>query len=47
MSLEWRGCLMNGFVNSLKRFIKNKNTITIIGVIAIVGILYFIVVIFS
>ena len=32
---------MNDFINTLKRFVKNKNTITIIGVIVIVGILYF------
>lgn len=32
---------MKNFGNSLKRFIKNKNTITILGVLAIVGLLYF------
>lgn len=31
---------MNGFFNSLKRFFTNKNTITIIGVVIIVGLLY-------
>ncbi|MDD2434715.1 MAG: hypothetical protein PHO63_00480 [Bacilli bacterium] len=31
---------MNNILNSLKRFIKNKNTITIIGVFVILGILY-------
>lgn len=32
---------MKNIGNSLMRFIKNKNTITIIGVIVIVGLLYF------
>lgn len=32
---------MKNFGNSLKRFIKNKNTITILGVLVIVGLLYF------
>lgn len=32
---------MKGFGNSLKRFFMNKNTITILGVIVIVGLLYF------
>lgn len=31
---------MNNFLNSLKRFFTNKNTITIIGVVVIVGLLY-------
>lgn len=31
---------MNNVINSLKRFIRNKNTVTIIGVIVIIGILY-------
>ncbi len=31
---------MNNIMATLKRFFKNKNTITIIGVIAIIGILY-------
>lgn len=31
---------MNNFVNSLKNFLKNKNTVTVIGVIAVLGILY-------
>ena len=31
---------MNNFLNSLKRFFTNKNTITIIGVILIVGLIY-------
>ena len=31
---------MNSFLNNLKRFITNKNTITIIGVVVIVGLLY-------
>jgi len=31
---------MNNLINSFKRFIRNKNTVTIIGVVAIVGILY-------
>lgn len=33
---------MKNFGNSLKRFIKNKNTITILGVLIIVGLLYFV-----
>lgn len=32
---------MNSFLISLQRFLKNKNTVTIIGVILIIGILYF------
>ena len=32
---------MNNFIISLKRFFKNKNTVTILGVIVILGILYF------
>lgn len=32
---------MNNILISVKRFFKNKNTVTIIGVIAILGILYF------
>lgn len=32
---------MNNIVNTLKRFIRNKNTVTILGVIAIIAILYF------
>jgi len=32
---------MNNFVISLKRFFKNKNTVTILGVVAIVALLYF------
>ena len=32
---------MNNFVISFKRFIKNKNTVTIIGVVAVLMILYF------
>lgn len=32
---------MKGFGNTLKRFFMNKNTITILGVIVIVGLLYF------
>lgn len=31
---------MNNFVNSMKNFFKNKNTVTVIGVIAVLGILY-------
>lgn len=31
---------MNDFVNKLKRFFKNKNTVTIIGVIAVLALLY-------
>lgn len=31
---------MNNIINSLKRFFTNKNTITIIGVVVIVGLLY-------
>lgn len=31
---------MNGFLNSLKRLLKNKNTVTIIGVVVVLGILY-------
>lgn len=32
---------MNNLLNSLKKFFTNKNTITIIGVVVIVGLLYF------
>lgn len=32
---------MNGLANSLKKFFTNKNTVTIIGVVAILFILYF------
>lgn len=32
---------MNDFLNNLKRFFTNKNTITIIGVVVVVGLLYF------
>ena len=32
---------MKNFGNSLKRFFMNKNTVTILGVIVIVGLLYF------
>lgn len=32
---------MNNFIISFKRFIRNKNTVTILGVVAIVGILFF------
>lgn len=32
---------MKGFGNALKRFFMNKNTVTILGVIVIVGLLYF------
>ena len=32
---------MNNFVISFKRFIKNKNTVTIIGVVAIIAVLFF------
>ena len=32
---------MNNVLNTLKRFFKNKNTVTVIGVILIIGILYF------
>lgn len=32
---------MKGFGNALKRFFTNKNTITILGVVVIVGLLYF------
>jgi len=31
---------MNNFIISIKRFFANKNTVTIIGVIAIIGLLY-------
>lgn len=31
---------MNNFVNSMKNFFKNKNTVTVIGIIAVLGILY-------
>lgn len=32
---------MNNIINTLKRFFKNKNTVTILGVIVIIAILYF------
>lgn len=32
---------MNNIVNTLQRFIRNKNTVTIVGVIIIIAILYF------
>lgn len=32
---------MGNLVNSLKKFFKNKNTITILGVIVVIGVLYF------
>lgn len=32
---------MNNVINTLKRFIQNKNTVTILGVIIIIAILYF------
>lgn len=32
---------MNNFTNSIKRFFKNKNTVTILGVVLVIGILYF------
>lgn len=32
---------MKGFANGLKRFFMNKNTVTILGVIVVVGLLYF------
>lgn len=32
---------MNNFVISLKRFFKNKNTVTVLGVVVILGLLYF------
>lgn len=32
---------MNNFMISFKRFIKNKNTVTILGVVAIVAVLFF------
>lgn len=32
---------MNGFMNKVAKFFKNKNTVTILGVIVIVGLLYF------
>ena len=32
---------MNNFIISLKRFFKNKNTVTILGVVVILGLLYF------
>lgn len=32
---------MNNFVKSLKKFFKNKNTVTILGVIAVLVLLYF------
>lgn len=32
---------MNNFTNSIKRFFKNKNTVTVLGVVLIVAILYF------
>ena len=32
---------MNNFTNSIKRFFKNKNTVTVLGVVLVVAILYF------
>lgn len=32
---------MNNIIISLKRFLKNKNTVTVLGVILVIGILYF------
>ena len=32
---------MNNFMISLKRFFKNKNTVTILGVLAVILILFF------
>jgi len=32
---------MNNFTNSIKRFFKNKNTVTIVGVVLIIAVLYF------
>ena len=32
---------MNNFVISLKRFIKNKNTVTILGVVLVIAVLFF------
>ena len=32
---------MNNFIISFKRFIKNKNTVTILGVVAIIAVLFF------
>ena len=32
---------MNNFIISLKRFFKNKNTVTVLGVLLILGLLYF------
>ena len=32
---------MNNIMVSLKRFLKNKNTVTIIGILAVLGILYY------
>ena len=31
---------MNGLMNSLKRFVSNKNTVTILGVILVLVLLY-------
>ena len=31
---------MNDFVNKLKKFFKNKNTVTILGVIIVLALLY-------
>lgn len=32
---------MNGIINGFRRFIKNKNVVTILGLLLIIGILYF------
>lgn len=32
---------MNNIINNFRRFLKNKNTVTIIGVLVIIAILYF------
>ena len=31
---------MNNIIVTFQRFLKNKNTVTIIGVVAVIGILY-------
>ena len=31
---------MNNIIITLKRFLRNKNTVTILGVVLIIGILY-------
>ena len=33
---------MNNIMVSLKRFLKNKNTVTVIGILIVLGILYLI-----